>query len=1281
MPLGVGPVRLELSLRERIAALAARREERDKRFLALRRQYVNQLRDYALETKESQVALDTLREEAQAAAEKAAKIKTQLATASADSSASGKDQDRAILAAQRRLRRHRPGAALYGAGASGLPEEIHAALRMASAAQAVYRQNAQLRARLARLTQRASGNDAAEEDEATDALADDESAPGMGQGKGQLTEGVSLLPADGALGSVHAVAGVQSVLTPAKKPKRARIAAGDGSDDSEDKSSDKEESMDESESESSGGSEGEGPAAPKAKLSEGQKLFSVNPYKLRFRTRARRSAREAVRTGKDTLLALGDLVSTPYGRGVVLRQRERAGLVEVRMQWGAVAILQPICVALLAVAGEVYTGSTRHDPMLQGYGGVPLVPSGVPSAFHPEPRPSADEIIFGKPLRPAKRTGAATAVTSARAGGDVDMKDESAAAAGGSVPAVVPASATVKNHILAGSSLLDGVGRAQEYNEELNEEREAGDRAAKKIRSRAGIPLTSCRTCVFRTSVGAAGPPRGVPLRIDPARGTTGSGFVTATVDGVGDAQFMTTASSAVQAFAAAAGAFQVRALGGGVGPAAGSVGFAGLLSELSPAVAGRRPVGLASKIALPAVGNMPATALSFQQESVDAGTGATGVSSSASGGANGVAASTLSAHPMGSAATAAAASQVQAITGVRSRSGSATDSFLAGSAGATAGAEVPPVASLAASAVGSTAPAGPAPDLLDLSQPIQVTSATAAASLLQRYRAELQRVTYQLRTAEEARADQRRRLTEDRITTTRLLQQLQEVRADLAKVEDEVTKRDNALLALRETARRLLLHARTKSAAAAAAINGITNAAVASSLDSNELIALTDAIRTHTEDWSALYDDRLKEIFAASASVPLPPASILGRGAGATVAASGVSGVVGADEEEVGPSVSKKAKTAGRRGRPPLRRAPAPEREAEEEGNAYLGAEEEMGGEGDSSSSGEDLSGSSSDEDGDRMASAGRGASRRSGAGGGAGGSSRRGGRGVSDGRAGASGLGAEGGSGPAKRARRSGEEGDDSSSVSGSDEDMMGEGDNAEGRDDDSASRSSSSRFSESRSRSGSISGSDEEEGERDDGLSDSDSRVGGPGDAEEAIIGMGATGDIGAEALQALFQDSTVMQDIAAAEAASAAPVDEGSKRRGGAGRLAGVKRGRDNLAPSAAASTPKDADEPLSETGEQSIDNANDEADAASRASSQHRLTGREMAMASRRQTSSPASASQGGAGVGDKGRHVVLSYRSGSIGSADVEESKSSKKVTVLPSRASRRLGVPASKSE
>lgn len=50
-PLGMGPLRLDLSLRQRLAAVQARREERDRRFLHLRRKYTEELRNFVLESK------------------------------------------------------------------------------------------------------------------------------------------------------------------------------------------------------------------------------------------------------------------------------------------------------------------------------------------------------------------------------------------------------------------------------------------------------------------------------------------------------------------------------------------------------------------------------------------------------------------------------------------------------------------------------------------------------------------------------------------------------------------------------------------------------------------------------------------------------------------------------------------------------------------------------------------------------------------------------------------------------------------------------------------------------------------------------------------------------------------------------------------------------------------------------------------------------------------------------------------------------------------------------
>jgi hypothetical protein len=51
--LGMGPLRLEMSLSARLAALAAKREERDKRVMVQRRYYIQQLRNFYLEGKVS----------------------------------------------------------------------------------------------------------------------------------------------------------------------------------------------------------------------------------------------------------------------------------------------------------------------------------------------------------------------------------------------------------------------------------------------------------------------------------------------------------------------------------------------------------------------------------------------------------------------------------------------------------------------------------------------------------------------------------------------------------------------------------------------------------------------------------------------------------------------------------------------------------------------------------------------------------------------------------------------------------------------------------------------------------------------------------------------------------------------------------------------------------------------------------------------------------------------------------------------------------------------------
>lgn len=53
------------------------------------------------------------------------------------------------------------------------------------------------------------------------------------------------------------------------------------------------------------------------------------------------------------VLGCGDTVSTPYGDGLVLSQRDTDAMTAVKLQWGAVAFLAPDCVTLLLRADQV----------------------------------------------------------------------------------------------------------------------------------------------------------------------------------------------------------------------------------------------------------------------------------------------------------------------------------------------------------------------------------------------------------------------------------------------------------------------------------------------------------------------------------------------------------------------------------------------------------------------------------------------------------------------------------------------------------------------------------------------------------------------------------------------------------------------------------------------------------------------------------------------------------------------------------------------------------------
>lgn len=83
----------------------------------------------------------------------------------------------------------------------------------------------------------------------------------------------------------------------------------------------------------------------------------------------------------------------------------------------------------------------------------------------------------------------------------------------------------------------------------------------------------------------------------------------------------------------------------------------------------------------------------------------------------------------------------------------------------------------------------------------INMAGATPASSLArtdaQMYKAEVQRLKFQLRTSEDTRRDQRRRLTDSRHTASQLLMQLNAVRAELHQTRVELNARSAALDAL----------------------------------------------------------------------------------------------------------------------------------------------------------------------------------------------------------------------------------------------------------------------------------------------------------------------------------------------------------------------------------------------------------------------------------------------------------------------------------------------------
>jgi hypothetical protein len=236
----------------------------------------------------------------------------------------------------------RPGRSSLSRAFATDEEECHAVDVMVAAASAVVRQNAQLRARLAALTTRHSGNTPAEDASAGVAASD----------PGALAADVTL----SRKGRTPVAGGAKPMTSKRGGACAARSRAGgtgvctggDGDGDSDD-DDDEEESDD------------DGTPAERAAAA----------YATRTRFTARRALAAAASGGRgETVLALGDLVATPYGRGVVLAQSDggaaaaRAPAVAVLLCWGARASVAAGQCALLAVAGEEFTGALADDAAL-----------------------------------------------------------------------------------------------------------------------------------------------------------------------------------------------------------------------------------------------------------------------------------------------------------------------------------------------------------------------------------------------------------------------------------------------------------------------------------------------------------------------------------------------------------------------------------------------------------------------------------------------------------------------------------------------------------------------------------------------------------------------------------------------------------------------------------------------------------------------------------------------------------------------------------------------------
>ena len=525
---GLGALRLDLSLSDRIAAIHAKSEERSKRFLVLRRHYLQSLKNYHLEAREQDIAIEQLR----------------TATIEARVKVRGPNRSSKFATDQ---------------------EEWAAVDRMSMASTAVYFQNVELRMRLAALTNRSSGCDMEE------AKLFNDQAVSSTSGVGSVAPSLSSVPPITSSSSqlVNKEVGVK-VLT--RNSGAVSGGAKAKTKKGEKATSVKTKKMSQS-SQSKVAVEDEDDAMHDVVEERGNNNGNdsddndLDPYHTRARTEPRRGPR-TIKNASETILGVGDLVLSVYGRGVVVRQRDPDKSVpfcmtQILLEWGANAFVMSKSLTLLCVAGEEYLGERSQDATLLQLCGVsrPLKTPST-SALVPQLYNADDLIMEASALSrrqslagvPSTATITPVTISSASTTESVTLPlkqsmlserdDESSAmkdvqstppsrgmsrtrrkqSGAGAAASQAPVSVSPEKNRAFRSSATDA---ADEEGGE--EDKEAVKRAVKKLKTKSGKTI-SMRAPVFVTSWDTYGVPRGVPLRLDPARNAT-FGFAVAAND------------------------------------------------------------------------------------------------------------------------------------------------------------------------------------------------------------------------------------------------------------------------------------------------------------------------------------------------------------------------------------------------------------------------------------------------------------------------------------------------------------------------------------------------------------------------------------------------------------------------------------------------------------------------------------------------------------------------------------------------------------------------------